>query len=138
MPNVASREPMKSTAPMRPNVVPTSISDAWVSLDEGSRSRRGRWPQDVDRHLKRHERLITELFLLPLNRPEVEAMLQCILGTGGPLRTDVLHTLHALTEGNPFFVEEVVRTVIAGNDPPGEASALRVPRTVHDAVQRRV
>jgi len=32
------------------------------------------------------QRLITELPLLPLNRPEVDAMLQCILGTGGPLR----------------------------------------------------
>jgi DNA-binding CsgD family transcriptional regulator len=84
------------------------------------------------------QRLMVELPLAPLARPEVEAMMRTILGRDQSLRSDVLETVFALTEGNPFFVEEVLRTVLARASAAAPPDELRVPRTVHDAVQRRV
>jgi len=50
-----------------------------------------------------------------------------------------LEAIYALTEGNPSFVEELLRSLVdAGGSwdrPP--VNELRLPRTVHDAVQRR-
>jgi tetratricopeptide (TPR) repeat protein/DNA-binding CsgD family transcriptional regulator len=50
----------------------------------------------------------------------------------------MLETIVGLTEGNPFFVEEVVRTALTATDARVEPGGVRVPRSVHDAVQRRV
>jgi DNA-binding CsgD family transcriptional regulator/tetratricopeptide (TPR) repeat protein len=82
------------------------------------------------------QRLLAELPLLPLGRSDLEAMIGCLLG-GAP-RSDMLETIVGLTEGNPFFVEEVVRTALTAADARVEPGAMRVPRSVHDAVQRRV
>jgi predicted ATPase len=82
------------------------------------------------------QRLLTELPLQPLGRSDLEAMVNCIVG--GPLRSDMLETIVELTEGNPFFVEEVVRTALTATDARVEPGAVRVPRSVHDTVQRRV
>jgi DNA-binding CsgD family transcriptional regulator/tetratricopeptide (TPR) repeat protein len=72
-------------------------------------------------------RLSTELRLRRLDGPQVEAMLQAIFGKTRNLDRDLARRVFDLTDGNPFFVEEVLRS-------PHE---LRLPRTVHDAVQRR-
>src|SRR5438445_12632117 len=72
-------------------------------------------------------------------------MLRAILGLDRPVRSELVDLVYGLTEGNPFFIEEVLRSLLAAGDlayasgtwnwaAPG---ALRVPRTVHDAVQRR-
>jgi tetratricopeptide (TPR) repeat protein len=82
------------------------------------------------------QRLITELVLGPLDRDEVEAMVGCIIGEDP--RSQLIETIVALTEGNPFFVEELVRTAIASGRDRLAEGGLGVPRTVHDAVQRRV
>ena len=54
------------------------------------------------------------------------------------MRSDLLEMILGLTEGNPFFVEETVRSAITAGDARLQPGAVRVPRTVHDGVQRRV
>jgi tetratricopeptide (TPR) repeat protein len=81
-------------------------------------------------------RLITELVLEPLDREGVEAMISYILGDTP--RSRMIETILGLTEGNPFFAEELARTVVASNGGRLEHGAVGVPRTVQDAVQRRV
>jgi DNA-binding CsgD family transcriptional regulator len=81
-------------------------------------------------------RLITELALTPLDAGDVSAMVGCLLGDAPPAQT--METIVDLAEGNPFFVEEVVRTTLAPGRGPLQHAAVGVPRTVHDAVQRRV
>ena len=91
------------------------------------------------------ERLAGELHLHGLDAKEVALMLRAILGLDRPVRSELVDLVYGLTEGNPFFIEEVLRSLLAAGDlaytrgtwnwaAPG---ALRVPRTVHDAVQRR-
>jgi DNA-binding CsgD family transcriptional regulator/tetratricopeptide (TPR) repeat protein len=72
-------------------------------------------------------RLSTDLRLRRLDRRQVEAMLRAILGDTRGLDSAFARRVFDLTDGNPYFVEEVLRS-------PDE---LRLPRTVHDAVQRR-
>ncbi len=92
------------------------------------------------------ERLIHEVRLPPLEPVEVDGMLQATLGLSRSPRRDFLEQVNSLTEGNPFFVEELVRTLIAdgqlirsgGTWTWGAAVGdLGVPRTVLAAVQRR-
>ena len=94
-------------------------------------------PSVVGWHTTMHrQRLTIELPLLPLRQEDSAAMVHGL--AGGALSSDVLQTIVDLTEGNPFFIEEVVRTAVhAGNTRSGP-NAVRVPRSVHDAVQRRV
>ena len=91
------------------------------------------------------ERLAGELHLRGLDANEVAMMLRATLGLDRPVRSELVDLVHGLTEGNPFFIEEVLRCLLAAGDlththgtwnwaAPG---ALRVPRTVHDAVRRR-
>ena len=86
-------------------------------------------------------RLAVELRLNPLSLAEVEAMLRAIFGRPHPVGVDLLHALYSLTEGNPFFIEEVLRSLGGTREDALErtaASALRIPRSVQDAVQRRL
>ena len=92
------------------------------------------------------ERLATELALAPLTLAEVDEMLHAIFDLTRSVRAEFLDALYALTEGNPFFVEEVLKSLIAAGEifyargiwdrkPMGD---LHIPRSVHDAVRRRV
>ena len=92
------------------------------------------------------ERLAAEMPLQRLSLADVDAMVRAIFQLDRPVRGDFLDSLYTLTEGNPFFVEEVLRSLIASGDiffsdgtwdrkPLGQ---LRVPRTVEDAVRRRL
>jgi len=83
-------------------------------------------------------RLAVELPLEPLTRAEVDTMVRAIVGPSAPMRSEVLDTIAEFTEGSPFFVEEVLRTLAAGGDVLGKSGVVRVPRSVRDAVQRRV
>jgi tetratricopeptide (TPR) repeat protein len=91
-------------------------------------------------------RLATELLLAPLSAAEVDAMLRAILGLDRPPHPDFLATIQSLSEGNPFFIEEIVRTLVATSDLTGErepidrlpVDPLHVPRSVQDAVGRRI
>ncbi|MGH2583869.1 MAG: ATP-binding protein, partial [Dehalococcoidia bacterium] len=92
------------------------------------------------------ERLATEVVLPRLLRVEVDALIRAFFGQERPVHPDFLDTIHGMTEGNPFFIEEVLKSLVTSGDifladgrwdrrPMRE---LRVPRTVQDAVQRRV
>jgi DNA-binding NarL/FixJ family response regulator len=92
------------------------------------------------------ERLARELVLRPLTPGEVALMLRAILRLDRPVRGELLDSVYALSEGNPFFVEEILRSLMATGDassPEGHAAdttvtELHVPRSVHDSVERRL
>jgi DNA-binding CsgD family transcriptional regulator len=81
---------------------------------------------DVDRHA------VPELLLGPLERDEVDILVRSLRRPDAALGSDSLEALYALTEGNPFFVEEVLK---ASDQQPMEA--LRIPRTIEDIVLKR-
>ena len=98
------------------------------------------------------ERLAHKTLLVPLSRSEVDAMLSAIFEerhTSFDMRRflhgEFLDALYALTEGNPFFVEETLGSLIAAGDifyvqgywNRRAGSALSIPQSVQDAVQRR-
>src|SRR5712692_2100645 len=91
------------------------------------------------------ERLTQEILLVRLTRDEVEAMLRAIFALPRSARLELHDPIYALTEGNPFFVEEVLKSLIAAGEifyangrwdrkPLGE---LHIPRSIQDAVQQR-
>ncbi|MCI0395564.1 MAG: AAA family ATPase [Chloroflexi bacterium] len=91
-------------------------------------------------------RLATELALLPLSRSEVNRMIAAIFDLPRPVQAEFLEALYALTEGNPFFVEEVLKALLVtgqifytdGRWERKSAGELQIPRTVQVAVERRV
>lgn len=91
-------------------------------------------------------RLGTELALESLSPHEADTMLQAIFGLNRPVRADFLDAIYALTEGNPFFIEEVLGSLLATGDiyragglwGRKEIEEIRIPRSVQDAVQHRV
>jgi DNA-binding NarL/FixJ family response regulator len=98
------------------------------------------------------ERLSTELLLPHLSRAEVAAMLRATLAQDHSVRADLPETVYALTEGIPFFIEEVLKALVTDGslvsvegrweyrspsvDQPHEAWHL--PRSVQLAVQQRL
>ena len=91
------------------------------------------------------ERLDTEFALKPMSPSEVDAMLQAILDSKVPVNKEFLDTIFPLTEGNPFFIEEILKALITEGDifyadgtwDQKEINQLHIPRTIQDAVQRR-
>jgi DNA-binding CsgD family transcriptional regulator/tetratricopeptide (TPR) repeat protein len=91
-------------------------------------------------------RVALELHLAPLETADIDGMLRAILGLDRSPRRDFLELVNSLTEGNPFFVEELVRALIAEGQlirvggtwsRAAPAAELRLPRTVLAAVQRQ-
>jgi len=87
-----------------------------------------------------------ELRLDPLPRESAEAMLETLLGADSSLAR-LKATLLERTEGNPFFLEECVRTLVASNVLGGERGRCRliveftrieVPETVHAVLAARI
>jgi DNA-binding CsgD family transcriptional regulator len=99
------------------------------------------WLAGVDR-----ERLAQELTLAPLARDEIDRMVRAIFGLPQPARAEFLATIYGLTQGNPFFVEEVLKSLVAAGEVVYRDGAwarkpigrLRIPRSVHAAVQGRL
>jgi DNA-binding NarL/FixJ family response regulator/exonuclease VII small subunit len=89
--------------------------------------------------------LVSEMVLPRLSRADVDAMLQAIFELAQPPRADFLDALYGLTDGNPLFIEEVLKSLIAAGDiyyVDGEwtrkpLSELQIPRTIQVAVQQR-
>jgi predicted ATPase len=90
-------------------------------------------------------RLADEIALVPFDAGEVDVMLRRLLAQDQPVRAEFLHAVCRLTDGNPFFIEETVKSLVAGGDidlggrtwdrrPLGE---IRIPRSVQDAVRRQ-
>jgi DNA-binding CsgD family transcriptional regulator len=99
-----------------------------------------RWLAQLDREHRSHD-----LHLARFSRPEVDTLLQAILRLERPPHPHLLETLYTLTEGNPFFVEELLKSMILSgrvevqegrweSKPIGE---LEIPRTVQASVQQR-
>ncbi len=97
-------------------------------------------------------RLAQEIRLLPLARAEVDTMLAAIFDTKHTsldmrrfLHGELLDTLFTLTEGNPFFVEETLTSLIAAGDifyaagfwNRSASHEISVPQSIQDGVQRR-
>ena len=98
------------------------------------------------------ERLAQEFPLAPLTRSDVSAMLYAIFDLRRSVFTvprfvqgELLDAMYTLTEGNPFFIEEILQSLIAAGDifyaegawqrkPLGE---LHIPRSIQDAIQQR-
>src|SRR5262245_54232105 len=91
------------------------------------------------------ERLATELVLPRLNRSEVDQMLRAIFELDSPMRVDFLETIDSPAEGNPFFIEEILKSLLAAGEifyADGRWNRkptyqLSVPRSVREAVRRR-
>jgi tetratricopeptide (TPR) repeat protein/energy-coupling factor transporter ATP-binding protein EcfA2 len=90
-------------------------------------------------------RIASEVRLSRLERADVGAMMRAILGGDRRLPPILLDVIYRLTDGNPFFVEEIVRSLVAegtsrvGEDEPEwkVVERLRIPRSVDEAVRRR-
>ena len=92
------------------------------------------------------ERLIQELALTRFSPNDVEAMLNAIFHKRYSRHLDLLDSLYTLTDGNPFFIEEILKSLIAGGElvfTDGKwvgrpANELHIPRNIQDAVQQRI
>ena len=90
--------------------------------------------------------LARELALAPLSGAQVEAMLRSIFEQDHPVSGEFVSEIFRLTEGNPFFIEEVLKALLAAGDifwRGGEwdrkpIEQLRIPRSIQLAVQQRV
>ncbi len=99
------------------------------------------WLAQLDR-----EHLAQEVALPALSRSHVDAMLQAIFTMPRPVPAQTLDALYGLAEGNPFFIEELLKSlIIAGTlldaRQPWERlplQELHIPRSVADAVKRRL
>ncbi len=106
------------------------------------------WLAQLDR-----ERLAHEIRLMPLARTEVDTMLWAIFEeryTSFDMRRflhgELLDALYRLTEGNPFFVEETLGSLIVAGDifyvqgywNHRSGNEISIPRSVQDAVQQRI
>lgn len=77
---------------------------------------------------------VKEIQLAPLARPEVEQMARAVFHPNRDIGSDWFETLLRLTEGNPFFVEEILKSLADASGP----DKLKIPRSIQDLVQRRV
>ncbi|MCL5995719.1 MAG: AAA family ATPase [Chloroflexi bacterium] len=100
-----------------------------------------RWLAQLDR-----AHLASELALPRLTRAEVDEMLAAIFERRRPGRVEFLDTIYGLTEGNPFFIEEILKSLVAAGDIHAAddiwtrkaLDELHVPRSIQAAVQQRV
>ena len=92
------------------------------------------------------ERLRQQVVVEPMNRTDVATMLQTILQRRDSLPPGLLDALYSLTEGNPFFLEEVLKALImAGELVEGEdewhwkrTDSWRIPLSLQEAVELRL
>jgi DNA-binding CsgD family transcriptional regulator len=105
------------------------------------------WLAQLDR-----EQLTQEIALHSLTRGQIKAMLEVIFGqhkfapdTVRFAHDEFLDTITSLTEGNPFFIEEMLKSLINSKQIFYSEGAwerkplheLSIPRSIQDAVQRR-
>jgi DNA-binding CsgD family transcriptional regulator len=92
------------------------------------------------------ERLGSEIRLERLDAGQVSRMLQAIFAIDAPVPADFLHTVYSLTEGNPFFIEEVLTAMertqhfvaADGSWTREDVHLPRIPRSIRDAVRQRL
>ncbi len=92
------------------------------------------------------KRVAQRLQLGRLGPADVEGMVRALLAVRGPISPGFVSAVHARTEGNPLFVEELLRTLVDsgavfcrdGVWDRGAISGLPVPATLAEAILRRV
>ncbi|MDX1523856.1 MAG: AAA family ATPase, partial [Anaerolineae bacterium] len=92
------------------------------------------------------ERLAQTISLSPLTPTDVEAMIRTIFEQPYRIHSEFLNAIVSLTEGNPFFIEEVLKSLVEAGDifytngiwDRKPINQLRIPGSVQDSVQRRV
>ncbi len=102
-----------------------------------------RWSEGFESALGglRRERLMVQLDIGGL--PEDEASELVRLRAGGTPSSSFLEALYAETEGNPFFIEEIVRHLVdsgvrAQEAGAGELERVGLPDDVRDVISRRL
>src|SRR2546429_6909244 len=96
-------------------------------------------------------RLSQELHLVPLSRSDVDAMLGAMFALPETERANLLDLIYPLTEGNPFFVEEVLTSLVSRGELLSDngvwqhkphldhrSKQVPVPRSVRDALSQRI
>jgi DNA-binding CsgD family transcriptional regulator len=96
------------------------------------------------------EHLAQDFTLQRFTRPEVDVMLQAIFAQHQAVPTGLGESMYALTEGNPFFIEEVLKTLIATGEITNREGVWErtllfgthtrhpsIPRSVQDAIYLR-
>jgi predicted ATPase/DNA-binding CsgD family transcriptional regulator len=96
------------------------------------------------------EHLTQDFFLQRLTHTEVEAMLRAIFAQHQTVPTGLLDSMYALTDGNPFFIEEMLKSLIATGEITNREGIWErtllfgmhtrhpsIPRSVQDAVYQR-
>ena len=98
------------------------------------------------RHDWSHKSYYTQLRLAPLGEAEARELLRDLLGDAAGL-APLEHLILAQTEGNPFFIEEVVQTLIEEQVLCGErghyrleqiTTTLHIPATVQGVLAARI
>jgi len=100
----------------------------------------GHWLAELDR-----EHLAREVVLGRLTRSETDAMLRAIFDLPQAWHTETLDAIYGLTEGNPFFIEEILKSLVTAGkivyaDGLWECKSLgawHIPRSIQVAVQQR-
>jgi DNA-binding NarL/FixJ family response regulator len=100
-----------------------------------------KWLAQLDR-----ERLAQEFVLTALSRSDVDAMLRAVFDLRRPLPAETVDAIYELTEGNPFFIEEILKSLItmgaivsAHETWEGRPlTEVPIPRSVQGAVQQRL
>ncbi len=94
-------------------------------------------------HLNR-ERLAQEISLEHLSRHDVAAMLHAMLDLKHEVDADLLDTLYERSEGNPFFVEELLKSLMTTGELVSVDETWKrishrasIPRSIQQAVQQR-
>ena len=87
----------------------------------------------------RREKLIDEIKLLPLSPEGVNSMIQ-VHFPGVEVSQEFQDFLYEKTDGNPFFVEEILRSLNMDEIRKGESPFAKweVPPSIHDLIQGRV
>jgi DNA-binding CsgD family transcriptional regulator len=91
-------------------------------------------------------RQVHEFVLAPLTPSEVETMIQRIFDLHRPIQAEFVNTLYTLTDGNPFFIEELLKALVMAGDifivngmwDRKPIDPLRIPRSLQDAVRQRM
>lgn len=91
------------------------------------------------------ERLAVKFECMRFTPAQVSAMLGAIFQQPQPVQSEFAEAIYALTDGNPFFIEEVCKALVTSGDifaaPGGWArkavKELQIPHTVRDAVAQR-
>jgi predicted ATPase len=81
--------------------------------------------------LNRERRDLIEMPLTRVSMTEVDEMIRAVLKLSRATRANFLETIYHLTEGNPFFIEEVLKSVTTAEE------VLNIPQSLQLVVKQR-